>query len=71
MAGPSEGKVLLDEKKVSKSPLQRVADTISSNNKVFADLKQVREEEKNKNRENSANQASKSPVDKKLKDDPT
>lgn len=55
MAGPSENKVLLDEKKVSKSPLQRVADTISSNNKVFADLKQVREEEKNKNRENSAN----------------
>jgi hypothetical protein len=43
------------ENTVSKSPMKKVADTISSKNNVFADLKQVREEEKNKNRENSAN----------------
>lgn len=35
--------------------MKKVADTISSKNNVFADLKQVREDERNKNRENSAN----------------
>lgn len=43
------------EKKTEKSPMKRVVETISSKNNVFADLKQVRAEEKNKNRENSAN----------------
>ena len=45
----------MTEKKVEKSPMKRVVETISSKNNVFADLKQVRAEEKNKNRENSAN----------------
>lgn len=43
------------EKKAEKSPMKRVVETISNKNNVFADLKQVRAEEKNKNRENSAN----------------
>ena len=45
----------MTEKKAEKSPMKRVVETISSKNNVFADLKQVRAEEKNKNRENSAN----------------
>ena len=42
-------------RKAGKLPMKKVVDTISSKNNVFADLKQAREEERNKNRENSAN----------------
>lgn len=44
-----------ETKTASKSPIKRIAEAISSKNNVFADLRQAREEEKNKNRENSAN----------------
>ena len=44
-----------EAKTASKSPIKRIAEAISSKNNVFADLRQAREEEKNKNRENSAN----------------